>query len=127
VLISFSLIAIEKQYVTWLNNEALELGGRLHYPSPLWWVSLPTTPPECTWGPNLTYHRIREAFVYYTQLEWEKASYSDSWIVLAKELILYAQDYMSMENFTRFDVLPANEWSKSDYLWDVLAMEDAFW
>ncbi|KAF5371257.1 hypothetical protein D9758_004238 [Tetrapyrgos nigripes] len=78
--------AIVRQYVTWLNNESLEHGGRLVEPWPL---------------------ENREIFAYYSNLEWEK-------------------DYITKQNFTRFENLPAREWSK-DNLWDVLVMEDEFW
>ncbi|KAK7439021.1 hypothetical protein VKT23_017727 [Stygiomarasmius scandens] len=78
--------AIVRQYVTWLNNESLEHGGRLVEPWPL---------------------ENREIFAYYANLEWET-------------------DYISKSNFTRFERLPANEWSKDD-LWDILVMEDEFW
>ncbi|THU85250.1 FAD/NAD-P-binding domain-containing protein [Dendrothele bispora CBS 962.96] len=78
--------ALVRQYVTWLNNESLEHGGRLVAPWPV---------------------ENREIFTYYANLEWESS-------------------YISQANFTRFENLPANEWSKDD-IWDVSVMEDEFW
>ncbi|KAI3613671.1 dimethylaniline monooxygenase [Moniliophthora roreri] len=49
----------------------------------------------------------REVFSYYANLEWER-------------------DYISRNNFTRFENLPADEWSKED-LWDVSVLEDLSW
>jgi len=79
--------AILRQFVTWLNNESLENGGRLVAPWPL---------------------ELREMFSYYANLEWE-------------------MDYTTQDNFTRFENLPADQWSKSENLWDVAVMENEFW
>ncbi|KAF9073557.1 FAD/NAD-P-binding domain-containing protein [Rhodocollybia butyracea] len=78
--------AIVRQYVTWLNNESLENGGRLVGPWPV---------------------QNREVFAYYANQEWEKA-------------------YISKENFTRFENVPAHQWTPQD-IWDVSVFEDEFW
>ncbi|KAI0691903.1 FAD/NAD-P-binding domain-containing protein [Cytidiella melzeri] len=79
--------ALEKQYVTWLNNESLEFGGRLVAPWPV---------------------ANREIFAYYSNKEWET-------------------EYITAQNFTDFDNLPAEDWSKSTNVWDPFALEDEFW
>ncbi|KAF5364604.1 hypothetical protein D9758_005614 [Tetrapyrgos nigripes] len=78
--------ALLRQYVTWLNSESLEHGGRLVAPYPV---------------------EKREMFVYFANIGW-------------------AKDFISKENFTRFENLPASEWSK-DELWDAFVLEDEFW
>ncbi|KAI0090718.1 FAD/NAD-P-binding domain-containing protein [Irpex rosettiformis] len=79
--------ALERQYVTWLNNESLEFGGRLVNSPPL---------------------QNREIFSYYANQEWEFS-------------------YVTSQNFTHFEELPANDWSKEDDLWEALLEEDSFW
>ncbi|KAE9402321.1 FAD/NAD-P-binding domain-containing protein [Gymnopus androsaceus JB14] len=78
--------AIVRQYVTWLNNESLENGGRLVGPWPV---------------------QNREVFAYYANQEWEGS-------------------YISKDNFTRFENLPANQWTQKD-IWDISVFEDEFW
>jgi len=78
--------AIHRQYVVWLNNESLELGGQLVEPWPV---------------------QNREAFSYYANQLWEAG-------------------YISRDNFTRFDNLPADEWSTRD-VWDAMAYDDESW
>ena len=48
-----------------------------------------------------------EVFSYYANKEWEK-------------------DYITRENFTQFEQLPADEWTKAD-VWDASVLEDEFW
>ncbi len=48
-----------------------------------------------------------EVFSYYANKEWEK-------------------DYITRENFTQFEKLPADEWTKAD-VWDASVLEDEFW
>ncbi|KAG7443178.1 FAD/NAD-P-binding domain-containing protein [Guyanagaster necrorhizus] len=48
-----------------------------------------------------------EVFSYYANQEWEK-------------------DYITRENFTQFEKLPADEWTKAD-VWDASVLEDEFW
>ncbi|KAI0821409.1 FAD/NAD-P-binding domain-containing protein [Irpex lacteus] len=80
--------ALERQYVTWLNNESLEFGGRL--------VNFPPL-------------QNREIFSYYANQEWEFS-------------------YITAQNFTNFEKLPAEDWSKDeDSLWETLLAEDEFW
>ncbi|KAJ3730602.1 FAD/NAD-P-binding domain-containing protein [Lentinula raphanica] len=78
--------AIVRQYVTWLNNESLENGGRLVGPWPV---------------------QNREVFAFYANQEWEK-------------------DYISKENFTRFENLPAHQWTQNE-IWDVSVFDDECW
>ncbi|KAH7879432.1 FAD/NAD-P-binding domain-containing protein [Lentinula edodes] len=78
--------AIVRQYVTWLNNESLENGGRLVSPWPV---------------------QNREVFAYYANQEWEK-------------------DYLSKENFTKFENIPDRQWTQKD-IWDISVFEDDSW
>ncbi|VDB96834.1 unnamed protein product [Peniophora sp. CBMAI 1063] len=66
--------ALVRQWVTYLNNESLELGGRL----------VDTFPSE-----------RREEFAYYMTLDVQES-------------------YITLENFTRFEDVPASEWGKDE-------------
>ncbi|KZV64546.1 FAD/NAD-P-binding domain-containing protein [Peniophora sp. CONT] len=66
--------ALIRQWVTYLNNESLELGGRL----------VDTFPYE-----------RREEFAYYMTLDVQ-------------------EPYIWLENFTRFEDVPASEWGKKE-------------
>lgn len=62
------MAAVVRQFVVWLNNESLELGGRLVNPWPLQYVQYLVLSVVVS-------HFLlskREIFVYYANLEWEK-------------------------------------------------------